>query len=1367
MKHPRHILLLIAFIYTVTNANATDHSGVISSNQTWTKSASPHIVTGSISVNAGVTLTIQAGATVKFNNNTGLTINGTLIARGTQNDMITFTSNDVSPAKDDWYNIKFNESSVDALYGVDINYLSGSILEYCIIEYAGAGSSNGAVQTYQAQPGIWHCEIRENGCCGIYAEQIYPDDPANRVKFYYNNIYNNNNGGIWAEVYSFNCLVDIAANSVVNNTGKGIHCTKWNVIQTTDYVSYNIVMNRVYNNTSNGIHVEYAQPAVYYNDCSYNNGYGIYFYWTYVKPTGSLLFLLNTASFNNNGILVSYAGSNIQFSGNTIINNSGYGIKNATGNAVNADNNYWGTTSGSAISAAIYDFNDDPSLGVISYGSAKTSSDPAATPHTTDMYKKQQKGNNVYLRWNAADVSDISGYKIYYGSEESYKYANSVKVGNVTSYTISNASVDDNFYISTYDTDFEGGSDVGVSHESSLRKAEKGLYLTYTKADVSCKNGDNGSINLSAFSGFTPYSYDWSNSATTQDISNLTAGTYSVTVTDAQGFTADATIEITEPLLLEISLLGTDINCSGGNDGEVDLTISGGTLAYYKSWTGPDEYVSSSEDILGLYEGKYIVTVSDSKGCQAKDSVTLTYVHELPTPVIIFADSNKICDGDSLMLDAGAEYTGYIWSNGDITQTTWVKIAGNYDVTVTDVNNCQNTDSEELIVHAIPTSSFTASDAVCGTATAILTYTGTATAFASYNWMLDGGSIITGSGQGPVELNWASTGDKTVSLAVMENGCTSDTSNNLVHVYQVPTSGFTLPDAICDSNQVLICYAGNASAGGSYWWDLNGGTVIAGSGQGPILAKWTTDGVKKVRLAIEENNCYSDTTDQFIDASYPYQNQKICLVTVDLETGKNMVVWENTRNEGIDYYKIYREADVTNVYEPIGELQVEEYSQFVDLDSKPEEQQHLYKISVVDTCGNESKLSDYHKTLFLQYVSSVGGVNLRWDKYEIEGSVIEFNSYIIYRGIDSTALDSVKTLSGSLNSWTDQYSDVLKYRYYYRIAGVKGDLCSPSGQSGLKAGTGPYSHSMSNLEDNRLQLVPNRAPTDIALDNMSINENLPVQTLIGRFTTTDPDPQDSHTYAFISGAGDMDNSHFLITGDSLLCGEMFDYETKNIFSIRVSATDLGSLSFEKQITISINDVSDPVANQSPTDISLNMSTIDENEPSGSLLGRLTTTDPDAGDTHTYSLVTGTGDDDNSDFTISSDSLLTAVIFDYEIRNSFSIRIKTTDNGTGNLYFDKQFIITINDLVETGLADPLQYAVHIYPNPFSHTVTIEFPNPDGKEYTLFIRDLSGKVVLMAKPVRNEQVILERGNLANGYYIIELRGDKIYRGKLIVE
>ena len=93
------------------------------------------------------------------------------------------------------------------------------------------------------------------------------------------------------------------------------------------------------------------------------------------------------------------------------------------------------------------------------------------------------------------------------------------------------------------------------------------LSLNSTKTDVSCTDNADGSINLASTGGTMPYTYIWSNGATTQDISSLISGTYAVTVTDAQNCTANASVTITQPTALLTSVNITNTSCDGGTDG--------------------------------------------------------------------------------------------------------------------------------------------------------------------------------------------------------------------------------------------------------------------------------------------------------------------------------------------------------------------------------------------------------------------------------------------------------------------------------------------------------------------------------------------------------------------------------------------------------------------------------------------------------------------------------------------------------------------------------------------------------------------------------------------------------------------------------
>ncbi len=202
----------------------------------------------------------------------------------------------------------------------------------------------------------------------------------------------------------------------------------------------------------------------------------------------------------------------------------------------------------------------------------------------------------------------------------------------------------------------------------------------------------------------------------------------------------------------------------------------------------------------------------------------------------------------------------------------------------------------------------------------------------------------------------------------------------------------------------------------------------------------------------------------FVFVQNAFADEKICMITIDLETGKNMVVWEKVPGKGTKQYHVYKESNLSDVYNLMGTVPFDSNSVYVDLTSIPEQQQDLYKIAVEDTCGNISAKSLYHKPLFLQFANG----QLEWQAYEVEGgSDIGFVSYIIYRGSDSTSLSPIDTVSASKTVYNDTSSVSQSNIFYYRVAGVKSAQCDPNGR--LKASGGPYSQSISNLEDNRLK----------------------------------------------------------------------------------------------------------------------------------------------------------------------------------------------------------------------------------------------------------------------------------------------------------
>jgi hypothetical protein len=205
----------------------------------------------------------------------------------------------------------------------------------------------------------------------------------------------------------------------------------------------------------------------------------------------------------------------------------------------------------------------------------------------------------------------------------------------------------------------------------------------------------------------------------------------------------------------------------------------------------------------------------------------------------------------------------------------------------------------------------------------------------------------------------------------------------------------------------------------------------------------------------------------------------------------------------------------------------------------------------------------------------------------------------------------------------------------------------------------------------------NQAPTGLDLSANTIAENAAVNTAIGTFTTTDA--ASTFTYTLVTGTGSGDNASFTISGSQLQSAVMFNFESGGTTrSIRVRTTDAGGLFFEQSFTINLTNV-----NETPNGLGLSNTTILETIPLGTAVGNLSTNDPDAGNTFTYTLVAGTGSSDNGSFTVVGNELRTNTNVDNDNRNNYQVRLRTTDQG--GLFTENTFTITVTNVNEAPTA----------------------------------------------------------------------------------
>ncbi len=203
----------------------------------------------------------------------------------------------------------------------------------------------------------------------------------------------------------------------------------------------------------------------------------------------------------------------------------------------------------------------------------------------------------------------------------------------------------------------------------------------------------------------------------------------------------------------------------------------------------------------------------------------------------------------------------------------------------------------------------------------------------------------------------------------------------------------------------------------------------------------------------------------------------------------------------------------------------------------------------------------------------------------------------------------------------------------------------------------------------------------IVLSNNIVNENGATNDPIGIVSFLGS----NGSYSYSLEPGLFDNDLFTLVNNELQALSSFDFDQTPTLTIEVKATDVNGCTFDQQFTIEIADQNDP-----PTDIELSNNTIEDESPLESIIGELSTIDPDSGDVHTYTIESGVGGDDNDMFAIDGNNLIVAEFLDFETQELYFVRIRSTDSE--GEFVEKSFAITVTDVIEA-----LQVADYISPN----------------------------------------------------------------------
>ncbi|MBK8808132.1 MAG: hypothetical protein IPO21_16505 [Bacteroidales bacterium] len=336
--------------------------------------------------------------------------------------------------------------------------------------------------------------------------------------------------------------------------------------------------------------------------------------------------------------------------------------------------------------------------------------------------------------------------------------------------------------------------------------------------NVSCNSGSDGSVSVSAIGGTPNYTYLWddASASTTAMISGLPAGTYNVTVTDTKGCTDITSIGVTEPAVVSMSFTallpqGLNVSCNGLCDAQVQVTASGGT-APYPTYAWSQVGVGNSST-AALCSGKTYVTITDSKGCTGKDSVTIGAPLQISTVV---TGVNVLCKGEatgSASVVASNGFTPYNYQWSDALSQSGANatglIAGKYYVTVSDVNSCSVVDSItitepalglSLTASSVAASCFSSADG----SLSLVVSGGTLTSWTDYQYAWNTGATT-------ASVNGLVAGTYTVTVTD-QNGCTIDTSLVVTAPTELIASTVLINNVSCNSGS-----DGSVSVSSNWW----------------------------------------------------------------------------------------------------------------------------------------------------------------------------------------------------------------------------------------------------------------------------------------------------------------------------------------------------------------------------------------------------------------------------------------------------------------------------------------------------------------------------------------------------------------------
>ena len=237
-------------------------------------------------------------------------------------------------------------------------------------------------------------------------------------------------------------------------------------------------------------------------------------------------------------------------------------------------------------------------------------------------------------------------------------------------------------------------------------------------ANVTCYGAADGFVNVAVSGGSAPYTYTWDNGTTGSALTGVSGGSYTVTVTDANGCIDSSTVTITEPsqALDLVTLANSNVSCYGDSTATITVSTTGAQGSVSYAWSNG----STGQQLTGLGAGTYVVTATDGNGCTSNETISVTQPLA-PLSTSLVSTTRDFCNSSSgsLTVSAAGGSSPYLysWNTGGVSNTISNKASGTYIVTVTDDNGCTQSDSYNIADStALITINASVQDASCSSA---------------------------------------------------------------------------------------------------------------------------------------------------------------------------------------------------------------------------------------------------------------------------------------------------------------------------------------------------------------------------------------------------------------------------------------------------------------------------------------------------------------------------------------------------------------------------------------------------------------------------------------------------------------------------